>query len=904
LESTDQTAKEESKKLSDLEKQALKDLVGALVQKGFLRITTTTNDPEYEITGAVLPTTTTKARIKEEDNFLDEYKKFVSIIYVYSKLYLRYSENTFTSALHLRYSDYTTFEQTIESDIDYYPPKLKEVISSRILESYKGKWRDIYIALTHDTKEQYKREELEEHIKNIRITSNEILYNFILLIKTILQNKDRDVTIGQLDLEGAKEIDARFTSISIPRDLHVPILLIGPASQKTKSRQLLIIENAPEQVSESITQFIDKHRSNFNALILKVKTSLTNDSLENPEKLLELKYISEDKRATLWHRSWLIMEIPTDKQLFADAIEGAFLWLSYIRQLNSIIEKGSELFSDSKYQEAMECYNKALDLDPSFAEAFYDKGLVLFALEKYQEAMECYNKALDSDPSFADVTNELLVKLAEKEPAAAAVAETVSNNFDKLPEDVRNQLLVKLAEKEPAAAAVAETVSNNFDKLPEDVRNQLLVKLAQSKEATAHVAYAVAHYFDKLPNEIQNLLFKLTDNKEVAGVLGNVIRDNFDKLPEDVRNQLLVKLAEKEPAAAAVAETVSNNFDKLPENVRNQLLVKLPDKERRVAVEKFAREEKPILSGELWADLVASIDRKQCIPFIGAEASGPWLPSSKQIANEWAKEYNYPLEESSQLAKVAQFLAIERGDDLFPKELLSDELRRTKLPDFSSAQFMDTPYSLLADLNLPIYITTNYDYIMEEALKSRGKNPLSEFCRWNDNLIEFAKSAEIHSVFDKRGTFEPTTSEPLVYHLFGTIDIPQSMVLTERDYREFVSFLNKEDEKKVLPVIIRKGLLMSTLLFIGYSLEDVNFETIFESILGSILGSGRMVQKKNIAVQSPPSSHLNKEEKAKAMTYLEQHANDVYGMHVYWGDVFQFTKELRNQLYEISRSHS
>ncbi|HEY6534227.1 MAG TPA: tetratricopeptide repeat protein [Candidatus Nitrosocosmicus sp.] len=45
--------------------------------------------------------------------------------------------------------------------------------------------------------------------------------------------------------------------------------------------------------------------------------------------------------------------------------------------------------------EAIECYNKALEINPQNADAFFNKAQALSTLEKYSEAIECYNKALE-----------------------------------------------------------------------------------------------------------------------------------------------------------------------------------------------------------------------------------------------------------------------------------------------------------------------------------------------------------------------------------------------------------------------------------------------------------------------------------------------------------------------------
>lgn len=135
------------------------------------------------------------------------------------------------------------------------------------------------------------------------------------------------------------------------------------------------------------------------------------------------------------------------------------------------------------------------------------------------------------------------------------------------------------------------------------------------------------------------------------------------------------------------------------------------------------------LSDEDWDELLYAIKDQKCTPFIGAGACASWLPLGSEIARDWARKYDYPLGDSHQLARIAQFLAIKEDDDMYPKNILNRILKEKRPPDFRLDEHRNTPYAVLADLNLPIYITINYDHFMEAALKSRGKDPVSEFCR-------------------------------------------------------------------------------------------------------------------------------------------------------------------------------
>ena len=60
-----------------------------------------------------------------------------------------------------------------------------------------------------------------------------------------------------------------------------------------------------------------------------------------------------------------------------------------------------------------------------------------------------------------------------------------------------------------------------------------------------------------------------------------------------------------------------------------------------------------------WTQLLYSIRERKCTPFIGEDVCQPWIPLRKEISDRWAKEYDYPLQDSYQLSRVTQFLAIK-----------------------------------------------------------------------------------------------------------------------------------------------------------------------------------------------------------------------------------------------------
>ena len=67
-----------------------------------------------------------------------------------------------------------------------------------------------------------------------------------------------------------------------------------------------------------------------------------------------------------------------------------------------IIKKAYRYTILATMMRAIECYDKALEINPQNADAYYKKGLSLSTIEKYAEAIECYDKALEINPQNAD----------------------------------------------------------------------------------------------------------------------------------------------------------------------------------------------------------------------------------------------------------------------------------------------------------------------------------------------------------------------------------------------------------------------------------------------------------------------------------------------------------------------
>lgn len=65
-----------------------------------------------------------------------------------------------------------------------------------------------------------------------------------------------------------------------------------------------------------------------------------------------------------------------------------------------LVNKGASLANLGKYQEAIICYNNALEINPNLEGAWNNKGVALENLNKYQEAIVCFDRAIVINAKF------------------------------------------------------------------------------------------------------------------------------------------------------------------------------------------------------------------------------------------------------------------------------------------------------------------------------------------------------------------------------------------------------------------------------------------------------------------------------------------------------------------------
>ncbi len=306
-----------------------------------------------------------------------------------------------------------------------------------------------------------------------------------------------------------------------------------------------------------------------------------------------------------------------------------------------------------------------------------------------------------------------------------------------------------------------------------------------------------------------------------------------------------------------------------------------------------------------WEGLISNLSYGECLPIIGPHVHGRWLPPMAGIASRWSDRHAYPFLTKQNIARVAQYLVSYHGE-VFPRrellrvlkeefvERLPEALRpegryeRRSLTDLVravgwSALAEADPnevHHVLASLDLPLYITTNPDSFMVEALAAQGKTPVREFCHWDAHLDRLPSALTGTEIYD------PSPDRPLVYHLFGSDEVPRSLLLTEDDYLRFLVRVTAERDR--IPNLIREALSSSSLIFMGYSLYDWEFRVLLHGLVANL---DQRLGFKHIAVQLAFEGAESTEAES-ARDFLERYFHDT-DINVFWGTSAQFVAELR-----------
>jgi len=221
--------------------------------------------------------------------------------------------------------------------------------------------------------------------------------------------------------------------------------------------------------------------------------------------------------------------------------------------------------------------------------------------------------------------------------------------------------------------------------------------------------------------------------------------------------------------------------------------------------------------------IFAIFKEDDCLAFLGAGAGSefidsqqkivPGLPRGAELAKSLADRCSYPFTLNGDLAKVAEyFLYKKSGNRKSLEEAVQEAIQKPCCPPRPI-------HTVLAQLKpVKIIITTNYDRMIEEEAQKYRRLTWHYYNRFGSDNARFDHSPSIRP------------DEVVVYKMHGTIEIPETMVISESDYIYYLTHIY--DRERGIPDFFRKTWLpYCNLLFLGYSLEDWDFKVIWEGML-------------------------------------------------------------------------
>jgi len=314
---------------------------------------------------------------------------------------------------------------------------------------------------------------------------------------------------------------------------------------------------------------------------------------------------------------------------------------------------------------------------------------------------------------------------------------------------------------------------------------------------------------------------------------------------------------------------------------------------------------------EKWNSLAGFIQDKTCTPIVGLGMTETLLGSRSEIAIRWAEKNGFPLavQDRDVLPRVAQYVITRQSPAYLQvalREAMKDEITRrypSQLPDelrhaksWTTSQLTQVysqiakqywsanpqaPYKLLAELRLPIYITSGWTDLISDALKESGAEPVVRICPWNKWI------PKENSIFEG----DPTPEKPLVYHLFGHINVPNSLVMAEDRYFDYL--IGVTLNKSLIPPAVRAALSSTSLLFLGFQMDDWDFRVFFRYLMAQE-GRERLKFYSHASAQIEPEEDRIVDIK-RARKYLEEYFESEQ-IAIYWGSADEFLKELWQHL--------
>lgn len=194
---------------------------------------------------------------------------------------------------------------------------------------------------------------------------------------------------------------------------------------------------------------------------------------------------------------------------------------------------------------------------------------------------------------------------------------------------------------------------------------------------------------------------------------------------------------------------------------------------------------------------VAALRDQNAAVFAGAGLSIPaGILDWKELLREIAQDVGLDVDREHDLVTVAQYHHNRRG---------RHRINQTLVNEFSARAHLTDNHKILAALPIRTFWTTNYDTLLEDALRAVGKTP------------------DVKITTENLATTVPRR-DAVVYKMHGDVSQPDRAVVTKEDYEVYGA------TRQLFSTTLQGDLVSKTFLFLGFSFSDPNLAYILSRI--------------------------------------------------------------------------
>ena len=130
-----------------------------------------------------------------------------------------------------------------------------------------------------------------------------------------------------------------------------------------------------------------------NYLKLDSKNRIT---LETQNKELQKAVVDSNKEIETLEKNSTTTKTTEEKNKVKAEMDKAYNELL----VNQKLDEGNKFYYQKDYHNAISKYNEAIELDPNYANTYYNRGNAYDYLKNYEQAIENYNKAIQLNPNY------------------------------------------------------------------------------------------------------------------------------------------------------------------------------------------------------------------------------------------------------------------------------------------------------------------------------------------------------------------------------------------------------------------------------------------------------------------------------------------------------------------------